>query len=101
MDKRVDCMACLVADESGVMSGAVATIGGVTHALAETARGLVFYLCAFDDAGVLKPGMIWTARTYVGDIAYAERGPSANQDSEASPAGQEPDARGPLDSSGP
>lgn len=92
MDKRVDCMACLVADESGVMNGAVATIGGVTHALAETARGLVFYLCAFDDAGVLRPGMVWRARTYLEDIAYAD---------EASPVGQEPDARGPLDSSGP
>jgi hypothetical protein len=48
MDKRVDCMACLVADENGMKVGVV-TRAGITHALS-------------------KAGLYYTARVYEEDV---------------------------------
>lgn len=59
MDERVNCMSCLVSDEVGMEIGAVAMINGVTHAVARSASGLFFPLCAFDASGTLRPGTYW------------------------------------------
>ncbi len=73
MDERVNCMACLVADESGMTIGAVVTVGVVTHALAKVAdsRGTSYHLCAFDASGTLRPGTYWDARAKEEDIIRA------------------------------
>ena len=62
MDERVNCMACLVADESGMTPGRVVTVGSITHAMADTCEGRAYRLCAYDTEGMLRPGMYWEAR---------------------------------------
>ena len=89
MDVSVNCMACLVADESRMEVGATVTIGVVTHTLAKAVSGWLYPLCAYDNNGILKPGMYYRARVYEENVVRS------------SPADQEPDARGPLDSSDP
>jgi hypothetical protein len=56
-DERVNCMACLVVDDDMVAPG-VATIDGITHALAALGvmRSRHYALCDFDDNDVLLPG---------------------------------------------
>lgn len=70
MDERVNCMACLVANEKGMINGAVATIGVVTHALTHFAgaRRTFYRLCAFHDTGTLRPGTYWESRVDEKDI---------------------------------
>lgn len=66
MDYRVNCMACLVADEEGALPGAVVTKGAITHALARTGSNAgAHHLCAFDDTGTMRRGKFWESR--VGD----------------------------------
>lgn len=98
MDKRVNCMACLVADEEGMLAGAVATVGVITHALARTggARQTAHHLCAFNVDGVLK-SEYWKSRVEEENIIWA----ADSSAYDVSPADQEPDARGPLGSSDP
>ena len=67
MDKRVNCMACLVADENGMKVGVV-TRAGITHALSKAGNGHFYPLCAFDNNGVIKPGLYYTARVYEEDV---------------------------------
>lgn len=64
MDKRVNCMTCLVADEEGMLSGIVATVGTITHALARTGgvHQAAHHLCAFDSAGTIKNNRYWESR---------------------------------------
>ncbi len=60
MDERVTCMACLVAGKEGIV-GLVATEHGVTHALARTKAGILYFLCAFNNEGWVKLSMFWTS----------------------------------------
>lgn len=62
MDERVNCMACLVSDAYGMLPRCVVTVGGITHALAETCMGKAYRLCAYGAEGILRPGMYWEAR---------------------------------------
>lgn len=61
MDSRVNCMACFCDDGEGVLPG-VATVNGVTHALARSGFDYLFRLCDFDKTGVLRPGRFPSAR---------------------------------------
>jgi hypothetical protein len=77
MDDRVNCMACLVADETGMLLGSVAVAGGVTHALARTggARQTAHHLCAFDFAGTIRDGRYWSSRVDEEDVVRRAIGP--------------------------
>jgi len=70
MHNQVNCMACLVADDTGVLHDSVAVAGAVTHALARTAgaRQTAHHLCAFDTTGTIKNGEYWTSRVNEDDI---------------------------------
>lgn len=63
MDERVNCMACFCDDGEGVVRG-VATVDGITHALARAGWcwDYLFRLCDFDKIGVLRPGRFPSAR---------------------------------------
>lgn len=64
MDDRVNCMACLVADDDGILSNGVAKDGTIVHALARTGgnRQTAHHLCAFNNTGTLRCGVYWTSR---------------------------------------
>lgn len=72
IDKRVNCMACLVADDIGILRDSVATTGAITHALVRTAGAheTAHHLCAFDATGTLKRGEYWTSRVDDADIIH-------------------------------
>lgn len=67
MDERVNCMACLVADESDMIDGVVVTVGVVTHALTPTGSRTIYYLCAFEKEGMLRR-TYWEAQVAEDDI---------------------------------
>lgn len=71
MDPRVNCITCLVADEEGMLRGAVAIVGGITHALVRTGRQTTHHLCAFDTSGTMKDGRYWASFVQEDDIAWA------------------------------
>ncbi len=70
MDERVNCMACLVADDEGMEKGAVFTKQGITHALAGTGDSYLYLLCEFDDCGTPKSRACYYKHVHAGEVLW-------------------------------
>lgn len=77
LDKRVDCMNCLCANNYGFsMVPGVVVVSGVTHALAQTGSWKLYCMCDFDKTGTLRlypmPQPISQEGVYMPPLASSE-----------------------------